>query len=107
MCTSGMKSSSSLGKVTGTLSLVRAQAPTLRIFIETYRDRLITILCLVFFRFIYRVSSLGVPVLLLFLELVVQVLADFDVLEHSGELVDEVCRHTNLTRAQFIPLYIV
>ena len=37
--TSGMKSSSSLGKVTGTLSLVRAHAPTLRIFIETYRDR--------------------------------------------------------------------
>ena len=38
-CTSGMKSSSSLGKVTGTLSLVLAHAPTLRIFIETYRDR--------------------------------------------------------------------
>ena len=38
--TSGIKSSSSLGKVTGTLSLVLAQAPTLRIFIDTCREDL-------------------------------------------------------------------
>ena len=36
--TSGIKSSSSLGKVTGTLSLVLAQAPTLRIFIDTCKE---------------------------------------------------------------------
>ena len=36
--TSGIKSSSSLGKVTGTLSLVLAQAPTLRIFIDTCNE---------------------------------------------------------------------
>ena len=38
--TSGIKSSSSLGKVTGTLSLVLAQAPTLRIFIDTCKEDL-------------------------------------------------------------------
>ena len=36
--TSGIKSSSSLGKVTGTLSLVLAQAPTFRIFIDTCNE---------------------------------------------------------------------
>ena len=36
--TSGIKSSSSLGNVTGTLSLVLAQAPTLRIFIDTCNE---------------------------------------------------------------------
>ena len=44
----------------------------------------------------HRVPCFRVPVLLLVFELVVQVFADFDVLEHSRQLVYEVCRHPDL-----------
>ena len=98
--TSGIKSSSSLGKVTGTLSLVLAQAPTLRIFIDTcnedFRHHTSTteetlqlaiwqpqLLFHSLSKAAHRVPCFRVPVLLLVFELVVQVFADFDVLEHS------------------------
>ena len=107
--TSGIKSSSSLGKVTGTLSLVLAQAPTLRIFIDTCNEDFkhdfdnrrnistpVTVTLSLSSKAAHRVPCFRVPVLLLVFELVVQIFADFDVLEHSRQLVYEVCRHPNL-----------
>ena len=99
--------------MTGTLSLVLAQAPTLRIFIDTcnedFRHHTSTteetlqlaiwqpqLLFHSLSKAAHRVPCFRVPVLLLVFELVVQVFADFDVLEHSRQLVYEVCRHPNL-----------
>ena len=95
--TSGIKSSSSLGKVTGTLSLVLAQAPTLRIFIDTcnedFKHHTFTaeetlhlaapVTLSLSSKAAHRVPCFRVPVLLLVFELVVQIFANFDVLEHT------------------------